>query len=94
MSLEKVIKEILRDYNIIDTGVSKTIAETIEPMLQETINQELNVSQFAVIAMQGLLANPDMSEMPKSEVISISIEYAYELFDGLQAKRTNRNSVN
>ena len=94
MSLEEIIKEILRDYSMIDTGVSKTIAETIAPLIQDAIHNELSVAQFAQHAMQGLLANPDMSESTEKEITSISIEYAIGLLRGLDEKRAEQLSAN
>ncbi len=92
MSLEKTINSILRDHQMIDTGVSKAIADAIEPLIQETIHHELSVSQFAGMAMQGMLANPDMSDTGMKQISSISIEYAYDLMDGLYAERNKKRA--
>ncbi len=87
--MKKIINKILRDRNVIDNGISDVIFDTLDPMIQSTIARELNIAEVASKAMQGLLANPDMSDTSKAQITMISYEYALDLLNHLDDVRNS-----
>ena len=88
--IERIINSILRDHNILDTGVSEQIASSIDEVIRYQIKSKLRLDQFAGFALQGLLANPDMSDTSQNNITMIAIEYAKDLADTLHD--TNENA--
>lgn len=66
--IEKTIKNIMRDFKMIDTGAAKEIAEYIENTISGVIQQQLNfvevASRFTVAYMRKF---PDMDAQQSAE---------------------------
>lgn len=92
--MQKIINQILRDNNVIDTGISKRIHETLDPMIQSTIHRELNLAEMASKAMEGLLANnsSEIIGMENSDIAKHAIGCAMELLTQLDKMRGSGNA--
>lgn len=88
--MQKTINSILRDHGIIDNGVSEVIAQMIEPLIHQTIRNELNLAETASKAMQGMLASRDSSELSDGEIVTCSVNIAADLLSTLEAMRDKK----
>ena len=76
--LQKIIKGALHDSNIIDSGISDTIAGKLDPIIDGLINNQAMRLSTAAQCLEGLLANPHImdKEFKPEEVCRMAINMA------------------
>lgn len=56
--LAKLINERMRDFGMIDTGLSEAVAEDLDSVIHHQISMHLNLHDTASQILSGMYANP------------------------------------
>lgn len=88
LSINKTIKRILRDHNLIDNGVSDIISQCVEVMSAEVIQQQLSVTELSARFVAAMMSNPayDHDVFTYDELSRIGIAQAINLIDNLEGR--------
>ena len=92
--MKSIIKNILHNHSIIDTGIAEEIEETLDPIIQQTIWHELNMAEIASKAMTGLLSNnsSEIMSMDYHDIAEHSVNSAIALMQKLDEVRDKDNA--
>ena len=87
--IEILVKGVLNEKKIIDSGISEAIANKIEPIINALIaNESIRLSTAAQM-LEGILANPNVQfdELEPENAANVAIAYSTALIEQLNKAR-------
>ncbi len=85
--MQIIIRNILRERNVIDNGISEAITAALEPAMVNAINQEITLFNTAVECMNGILSDGNYKADELPHLSSLALDSAQQLILAYEKKK-------